>query len=196
MAAVAMIAAGLAACGRVAADGGQPGAARPSPAGTGAPPAGTATARTAGTVASPPGAGAASAGTGSAGPAITVSGPVMVTATGPPVNVTATGLTGPVTLTAADSGTVVYLRVGQTVTVVLTASFEAWHVPAAAGTALRRISASGGYPGKQPARAVFLAVAPGTAVLTDESDTACLHAHPPCEVPQRLWQVTVRVTGG
>jgi hypothetical protein len=104
-------------------------------------------------------------------------------------------LKGPVTLTAADGGAVVSLRVGQSVVVVLAPDFEAWHQPAAAGAVLRRVSASGGYPGREPARAVFLAVAPGTARLTGISDTACLHASPPCMVPQRTWQVTVTVRG-
>jgi len=184
------LAAGLAACGRVPAAGGQPLA--PAPSGPVPSASASAAATVAVTAAPSPGAGSASAGTGSAAPAITVSGPVTITSPEPRPTVTATG---PVTLTDADSGAVVYLRVGQQVIVVLTPDFMAWHPPTAAGTVLRRVSASGGFPGRQPARAVFLAVAPGTAVLTAESDTACLHAHPPCMVPQQLWQVTVRVSG-
>jgi hypothetical protein len=187
------LAAGLAACGRVSAGGGQPAA----PAASGSAPAPFASATGGGTAvtvaAVPPGAGSATAGTGSAAPAITVSGPV--TPAGPPTTVPPS-LTGSVTLTVADNGAVVYLRVGQQVTVVLTPAFMAWHLPIAGGSALRRVSASGGFPGRQPARAVFLAVAPGTAILSAESDTACLHARPPCMVPQQLWHVTVRVSGG
>jgi hypothetical protein len=181
------LAAGLAACGQVPAAGGQPGAPRPS--------AGSAQATTAvpAVTITPAGSGSASAGTGSAAPAITVSGPV--TTTGPKPTVTPPSATGSVTLTAADNGQVVNVRVGQTVTVALAPDFMAWHLPAAAGAALRRVSASGGYPSRQPARAVFLAVAPGTAVLSAESDMACLHAHPRCMVPQQLWHVTVRVSG-
>jgi hypothetical protein len=101
-----------------------------------------------------------------------------------------------VTLTATDSGAVVHLHTGQQVTVVLAPDFEQWHLPAASGTAVRLVSASGGYPGKQPARAVFLAVAPGTAQLSSTSDAACLHAHPRCMIPQQVWQATVIVSAG
>lgn len=187
------LAAGLASCGQTPAAGGL--APQPTPAATGANQSGTAAAGTAVTVTAIPGEGSATAGTGSAGPAITVSGPVTV-GTGGPLPTAPPSLTGPVTLTGADSGAVVNLRVGQQVTVVLAPAFMAWHVPSATGAVLRRVSASGGYPGRQPARAVFLAVAPGTAVLSAESDTACLHAHPRCMVPQQLWQATIRVSGG
>jgi hypothetical protein len=101
-----------------------------------------------------------------------------------------------VTLTAADSGAVVRLRIGQQVTVVLAPDVEQWHLPAASGTALRLVSASGGFPGHQPARAVFRAVSPGTALLSSTSDAACLHAHPRCMIPQRVWQATVIVSAG
>ena len=47
---------------------------------------------------------------------------------------------------------------------------------------------------RQPARAVFHAIAPGTATLSAISDTACLHAHPACSVPQQVWTVTVVVS--
>ena len=70
-----------------------------------------------------------------------------------------------------------------------------------AGSGLRpdkqngRVSASGGYPGQQPAQAAFVAVQPGSATLT-ALDTACLHAQPACEPAQQVWRVTVIVTGG
>ena len=106
-------------------------------------------------------------------------------------------LTGPATLTGADNGAVVRLRTGQQVTVTLTSgTFFSWHVPAAAGAAVRRVSASGGYPGQQPARAAFLAVQPGQAMLTTITDTACLHLKPACEPAQQEWRVTIVVTGG
>jgi hypothetical protein len=140
------------------------------------------------------GAGSAVAGTASAAP------PVTVVVTGPPTNPGLPSprpkrLTGPVTLTAADNGAVVYLHSGQQVTVVLAPEFEQWHLPAVSGTALRQVSASGGFPGKQPARAVFVAVASGTAQLSSTSDAACLHAHPRCMIPQQVWQATVIVSG-
>jgi hypothetical protein len=105
-------------------------------------------------------------------------------------------LTGLATLTIADNGATVRMRPGQRVTAVLTAQgLFSWHVPAAAGAAVKRAGASGGYPGLQPARAVFLAVQPGTATLTALDDTACLHAQPACEPAQQVWRVTVIVTG-
>ena len=106
-------------------------------------------------------------------------------------------LTGPVTLTTADNGAAVRLHAGQQMAVALaSAGSFSWHVPAAAGTAVRRVSASGAYPGQQPARAAFAAVRPGGATLTAIDDTACLHGQPACELPQQQWQVTVIVTSG
>ena len=97
----------------------------------------------------------------------------------------------------ADNGAAVRLRVGQQVAVALASGgLFSWHVPAAVGAAVRRVSASGGYPGQQPARAAFLAVQSGSATLTAIDDTACLHAKPACEPAQQEWRVTVIVTGG
>jgi hypothetical protein len=101
----------------------------------------------------------------------------------------------PVTLTAASNGTTVRLFRGQPVSVELRGTALSWHIPAATGTAVRRTSASGGYPGHQPARATFLATWPGRAVLTSVNDIACLHARPSCAVAQRSWRVVVFVTG-
>lgn len=104
-------------------------------------------------------------------------------------------LTGPVTLSVADNGAIVRLRTGQQVAVTLTpGTYFSWHVPAAAGAAVRRVSASGGYPSQQPAQAAFLAVQAGEASLTTINDTACLHAHPACEPAQQEWRVTIIVT--
>jgi hypothetical protein len=104
-------------------------------------------------------------------------------------------LTGPATLTTAGSGGTVRLRTGQRVSVVLVAQgLFSWHVPAATGAAVARTSASGGYPGRRPARAVFLAVRPGTATLTAIDDTACLHTQPACLPAQQVWHVTIIVT--
>ena len=138
------------------------------------------------------------AGTGSALPAgtATASSQGAGTVTAQPSSPAPT-LTGPATLTVADNGAVVRLRTGQQVAVTLTpGNFFSWHVPAAAGAAVRRVSASGGYPSKQPAQAAFLAVQPGEAMLTTINDTACLHAQPACEPPQLEWRVTMMVTGG
>jgi hypothetical protein len=186
LAAVAVLVAGLAACGTQSAAGGQS-AANSAPLPNDTASAAGATAGASATVTPVRAAGSASAGTASAAPAITVPGPQPTPASTP--------LAGPVTLTAAARGAVVYLRVGQQVTVILAPGFQAFHQPRATGTALRPVSASGGYPGQRPARAVFRAVAPGTATLSAVSDTACLHAHPPCMVPQQTWTATVHVSG-
>lgn len=190
--AVIVLTAGVAACGTQSAGGGQPPALAASGS-SGHAPAISPSATAAVTAVTPSGAGSGRAGTASAAPPVTV---VATGAAASPGTPSPRRLTGPATLTAADSGAVVFLRVGQQVTVELAAGFEAWHVPAATGPALRLVSASGGYPGHQPARAVFLAVAAGTATLAAVSDTACLHAHPACTVPQQLWHATVRVSGG
>ena len=143
-------------------------------------------------------AGLPAAGTGTAAPArtVTASPQAAGTASWRPPSPPPT-LTGPVTLTTADNGATVRLHVGQQVAAALaSAGLFSWHVPATLGPAVRRVSASGGYPGQQPARAAFLAVQSGSATLTAISDTACLHAQPACEPPQQEWRVTVIVTGG
>ena len=97
-------------------------------------------------------------------------------------------------LTVADSGATVRLSLGQSVTVTLGPhSPFSWHVPAVTGTAVRRTSSGGGYPGHEPARATFLAVRPGRAVLSAVDDAACLHAQPSCMLPQQSWRVVVIV---
>jgi hypothetical protein len=101
----------------------------------------------------------------------------------------------PVSLTAISNGTTVRLFRGQSVSVVLRGTALSWHVPAATGGAVQRTSASGGYPGHQPARATFTATWPGRAVLSSFDDIACLHARPSCAVAQRSWRVVVFVTG-
>src|SRR5262249_10231334 len=60
--------------------------------------------------------------------------------------------TGAAALTEADNGATVRLSPGQMVTVVLAPrGMFAWHIPATSGTAVRRTSADGGYPGRRPA---------------------------------------------
>lgn len=167
--AVIWLAAGVAACGTQAV---VPRAEPPTAAVGTAAPARTVTASPAGT------------GTASGQPSIPPQGSPL------PV------LTGPVTLTTTDDGATVRVRPGQRVIVTLASQgLFSWHIAAAAGIAVHRVSASGGYPGRQPARAAFLAVRPGSATLTAIDDTACLHAQPACEPAQQVWRVTVIVTG-
>lgn len=101
----------------------------------------------------------------------------------------------PATLTVSDDAATVHLTTGQSVTVALVPSSAlSWHVPVATGAAVRRIRATGGYPSHEPARATFLAVHPGRAYLSAIDDAQCLHAKPPCMLPQRSWRVLVIVT--
>lgn len=140
--------------------------------------------------ATPPGAGDGSGGSGSAGSA-SPGGTASVPASSGPASARPSAGTS---LTLADNEATVRVSTGQVVTVVLGRHGAlSWHVPVAIGTAVRRTGASGGYPGKAPARAVFLAEQPGRAVLTSVDDAACLHSHPACMVPQRSWRVTVIV---
>jgi hypothetical protein len=129
---------------------------------------------------------------GSATAARTASVPPAGRETGPSPSPT---LTGPARLGEADNGATVRLSPGQTVTVVLQArGMLSWHIPAATGTAARRTSAAGGYPGQRPARATFIAVQRGSTTLRAINDAACLHAQPACLMPQQIWQVTVAVS--
>jgi len=99
------------------------------------------------------------------------------------------------TLTVADNGAKVRLRRGQTIVVILASPAQTWRPPMASGVAVRRTSSRGGYPVSQVALASFVAVRPGLATLTSTTDARCLHAQPPCEIPQQLWAVTIIVTG-
>jgi hypothetical protein len=100
-------------------------------------------------------------------------------------------------LTAADTGATVTLVTGQRLTVDLTpgSGAYAWHRPRLAGSGLRLLSVTGGYPAHGPMRAVYLATGPGTAVLSSVSDMPCLHERPRCLVAQRLWTATVIILG-
>lgn len=98
---------------------------------------------------------------------------------------------GLVTVTEADNGATVRLRVGQRLHVVLAGS--QWRRPASSGDAMRLSNASGGYPTRRRADAVFLAIRTGTASVSSITDYPCLHAQPPCKVAQRIWSVQVTV---
>jgi len=100
---------------------------------------------------------------------------------------------GLVTVTEADNGAAVRLRVGQRLHVVLGGRGEQWRRPASSGKAMRLTAASGGYPTGRSADAVFLAVRAGTASVSSITDYPCLHAQPPCKVAQRIWSIRVTV---
>ncbi|MDR2984938.1 MAG: hypothetical protein LBV34_08860 [Nocardiopsaceae bacterium] len=104
---------------------------------------------------------------------------------------------GRVTLTTSDDGATVKVMSGQEITVVLGGQGTLqWTKPRLAGPAaavLRQLSASGGYPSQTAARATFRAAQAGSAVILSSTDAKCLHAHPACAIPERLWRVTVVV---
>jgi hypothetical protein len=144
-----------------------------------------------------PSGGAAPAPGGSAAATRTASVPPIdrEAGTSPPPASPAPTLTGPATLSEADNGVSVRLSPGKTVTVVLPSQgMLSWHLPAAAGTVVRRTSAAGGYPGHRPAHATFLATQRGSTTLKAVNDAACLHTQPACAVPQQTWQVTITVS--
>ncbi len=107
------------------------------------------------------------------------------------------GESGKVTITTSDAGATVVLVPGQEITVVLGGQgILRWNRPRLAGSVpgtLQQLSASGGYPSAAPATASYRAVRHGTAGIISGTNARCLHAHPPCAIPQQLWRVTVVV---
>lgn len=107
------------------------------------------------------------------------------------------GRSGRVPINAADDGATVVVVPGQVITVVLGGQgMLMWNPPRLAGAVpgvLRQLAASGGYPSMAPARASYRAVRAGTAAILSGTNARCLHSHPPCAIPQRLWRVTVVV---
>jgi hypothetical protein len=138
--------------------------------------------------------GAATAGVGSATAGGATATLVPVTSSPSPTGLPTSGAAipaGPVT--RADNGKTFRLTVGQQITVVLSAP-PMWDQPTAQGSALIRVSASGGYPGTTPAQAVFRAAAPGTAQVTSDSDMQCLHTTPRCLPAVQIWSISVVVS--
>jgi hypothetical protein len=132
-------------------------------------------------------------------PTLAPIGPAGTPTTGPPApHGTAPGQSAArkSLLTQADSGRTILLPVGAEVTVVLALpapSMMMWDQPVVQGSAVTRVAVNGGYPSGLPARAVFLAVAPGTVQLVSQTDAQCNHQTPPCPAPDQAWQVTVLV---
>lgn len=98
----------------------------------------------------------------------------------------------------AANGTVIRVHLGQRLVVDLA---EQWMAPAArareaSATAplqpLRRGRAQG-FPVPGPASATFTAVRVGWAVVTAETDYACLHTTPACALAQQQFTITVQV---
>ena len=95
-------------------------------------------------------------------------------------------------VTDGANGTTVYLHTGQRLSVHLDQG--TYDPPGSSSNVLVRRSSSGGYPTDQPVRAVFEAVARGTADVTTNTDAACFHTEPRCMMPTRMWVVHVTVT--
>ena len=113
---------------------------------------------------------------------------------GPPPHPGPQHPTRPRTLTESDSGTTIHLRPGQSVNVRLHGGQNnGYHQPTSSSSVMRRVSASGGYPSDQPARAEFTAAGPGSADLSSYTDFTCLHTTPRCLPPQQQWVVHVIV---
>jgi hypothetical protein len=100
---------------------------------------------------------------------------------------------GEITVTEADSGKTVHLRIGQGLRVVLVGHGMQWHRATSAEPTLRVAEASGGYPSAGPAVVIFVAVRSGTASVSSITDHPCLHASPPCKMAQRVWSLRVVV---
>jgi hypothetical protein len=95
------------------------------------------------------------------------------------------------TLTDADSGTTLNVRVGAVITVQLAvASGYRWSAPGSTNPAVVAVVGAGQLPDGS-ATATFRAVTPGTAELSATGDPTC---YPACKRLSRTWQVSVVVT--
>ncbi|RGA05294.1 hypothetical protein DI270_008755 [Microbispora triticiradicis] len=139
--------------------------------------------------------GAAVAAAQPAGCAATTSG-THVTGTGPAPTASCVddAITGEpsVTLTEADNGKTITLRIGQTLGISLPAAYRPTAVSA---PALVKALTRGGYPTDQPLFEVYRTGTAGSADVSTMTDYACLHTTPRCALPQRLWRVHVDVVG-
>lgn len=84
-----------------------------------------------------------------------------------------------------------HLRVGDRLTVTLGSSYRR-PVSSNRFVIIRR-RAAGGYPTGQEMTATFKAVTAGRASVSSETDAACLHVTPRCEIAQQIWVVHIVV---
>ena len=98
----------------------------------------------------------------------------------------------------AANGTIILVHVGQRLVVDLAEHWTAPTARAKEGSAtaplqpLRRDRARG-FPVPGPASATFTAVRVGWAVVSAETDYACLHTTPACALSQQQFTITVKV---
>jgi hypothetical protein len=96
-----------------------------------------------------------------------------------------------VTVTEADSGATIGLRVGDILVVSLGQDYRPTRH---SGPALRLSRLSGGFPTGQPLLARYYAAQLGVVDVDTMTDYACLHTTPTCGIPQRQWILHVNVT--
>jgi hypothetical protein len=95
-------------------------------------------------------------------------------------------------VTEADGGARVRLRTGQELHVHLGEDYGPVSVTGAG--VLRLVTRTGGYPSGQPLAAILVAVGAGRTTLSSSTEYSCLHATPPCGLPQRVWTLSVTVS--
>jgi hypothetical protein len=97
-----------------------------------------------------------------------------------------------VTVTTADNGRALSLRVGDTLVVSLPSQYDP--PPSNTGGVLVQRDVSGGYPTNQPLVVHYTASAPGQADVTTYTDNPCDHDPTPCPGPIMRWTIHVSVT--
>ena len=101
------------------------------------------------------------------------------------------------TVGLSANGLLLGLHVGQQLHIVLAPNWTAPRpvAPDAVTAPLQplRADAAVGYPAPGPASAMFTAVRPGVAQVSAHTDSGCLHTHPMCALPVRLFSLTVKV---
>lgn len=162
----------------------------PSPTTThGLPPASPAPTSPSGPV-SPPGS-ASRPGQGSSTPSVVTAVPPAPAVVPPPPLIAAAPTAGEVTLTVADNASTVHLGIGQHLMVDLQGSpIDPWNQPTASNAAVLQAQPSGVAATNGSAVAQFLAASKGHSKLSSAENPRC---RPACEIPSRLWTVTVIV---
>jgi hypothetical protein len=107
-----------------------------------------------------------------------------------PAGASAKVLRSPQRVTLADAGATVELPVGRTFLLYLGGPPPAWQVEVANPRVVSRVVNIMVIRGAQ---GVYKALAPGRTRLTAIGSWPCRQAHPPCMVPDRVFQITIVV---
>ncbi|HYM15315.1 MAG TPA: hypothetical protein VEZ14_07125 [Dehalococcoidia bacterium] len=142
---------------------------------------------------------AAAGSTGAAGTAVpatavaTVVVPAATVGTGglPGATATARTVTSPQSVTLADDGSVIRLRVGDHLLLDLGMDTYTWHVTVSDQSVVSRVVNIAVVRGAQ---GVYEAHAAGRATLTAVGDPLCRSATPACGAPSRVFQVEIIVS--